>query len=277
LLLQAEALKEDDALEQIIENHLPELENKNYPAIAKAMNLSMDYVIELCKVIHSMEPKPGRAFVTSEPQYFVPDVYVIKVGGDFVVVLNEDQLPRLRISKGYQQGVTSGEYAGEVKGYVKEKLKGAMWLMKSIFHRQRTIYRATQAILKRQQEFFEKGPQHLRPMVLKDIAEDLGLHESTISRVTNNKYVHTPHGIFELKYFFNSGISAGDGGEDYASESVKQKIKELIAKENPKDPLSDQTLVDMLSELNIKIARRTVAKYRESMNILPSNKRKKFF
>ena len=194
-----------------------------------------------------------------------------------MVVLNEDQLPRLRISKPYQTGVSSGEYAGEVKNYVKDKLKGAMWLMKSIYHRQRTIYRATQAILKRQMEFFEKGPQYLRPMVLKDIAEDLTLHESTISRVTNNKYVHTPHGIFELKYFFNSGISAGDGGEDFASESVKQKIREIVVKENPKDPVSDQTIVDMLSEINVKIARRTVAKYREALNILPSNKRKKFF
>ncbi len=276
-MLQAEALKEDDALEQIIERHLPELENKNYASIAKSMNLSLEYVVELCKVIHSMEPKPGRSFVTTEPQYFVPDVYVIKVGGDFVVVLNEDQLPRLRISKPYQTGVATGEYAGEVKSYVKDKLKGAMWLMKSIYHRQRTIYRATQAILKRQHEFFEKGPSLLKPMVLKDIAEDLGLHESTISRVTNNKYMHTPHGIFELKYFFNSGISAGDGSDDFASESVKQKIKELISKENTKDPLSDQTLVDMLSEINIKIARRTVAKYREALNILPSNKRKKFF
>ncbi len=276
LLIQAEILQEDDELEIIIEKHMAELENKNYPAIAKALDLSLEHVIELCKVIHSMEPRPGRAFSSSEPQYIVPDIYVIKVAQDFKVVLNEDEIPRLRISRQYQMQLASGALQGETKTYVKDKLKGALWLMKSIYQRQKTIYRVTEAIVRRQRDFFERGPQFLRPMILKDIAEELTLHESTISRVTTNKFVHTPHGIFELKYFFNSAISRTDG-EDMASESVKQKIKELVSKEDAKSPLSDQQLADMLSETNIKIARRTVAKYREGLGILPSNKRKQYF
>jgi RNA polymerase sigma-54 factor len=277
LLIQAEALDEDDEIEVIIEKHMPELENKNYPAIAKALEIPMDRVVDLCRVIHGMEPKPGRAFVTTEPQYIVPDIYVLKVGPEFVVVLNEDGIPRLKVSKDYQNQIAAGALQGEAKTYLKDKLKGAYWLIKSILQRQRTIFRVTEALVKRQRDFFEQGPHYLKPMVLRDIAEELGLHESTISRVTTNKYVHTPHGIFELKYFFNSGISRGDGGEDIASESVKQKIKELIDAEDPKNPLSDQQLASLLSEAKINIARRTVAKYREQLGVLPSNKRKKFF
>ncbi len=276
LMIQSEVLNEDDEIELIIEKHMPELENRNYSAIAKALDLPLERVRELCKVVHDMEPRPGRGFSTTEPQYIVPDIYVVKVGKEFLVVLNEEGIPRLRISKDYQNQLKSGEFAGETKNYIKEKLKGAMWLMKSILQRQRTIFRVTEAIVKRQKEFFEQGTNHLKPMVLKDVSDELGLHESTVSRVTTNKFVHTPHGIFELKFFFNSGISTGDGA-DLASESVKIKLKELVSKENSKNPLSDQDLVEMLSENNIKIARRTVAKYREMLGILPSNKRKKYF
>jgi RNA polymerase sigma-54 factor len=277
LLIQAEALEEDDEVEVIIEKHMPELENKNYNVIAKSLGINLDRVIDLCKVIHNMEPKPGRAFLTAEPQYIVPDIYVLKVGAEFMILLNEDNIPRLRISGTYQQQVASNAVQGEAKTYLKDKLKGAYWLIKSILQRQRTIYRVTEAILQRQRDFFDRGPHYLKPMVLRDIAEELSLHESTISRVTTNKHVHTPHGIFELKYFFNSGISRGDGGDDIASESVKQKIKELIDAEDPKNPLSDQQLASLLAEGKIQIARRTVAKYREHLGILPSNKRKKFF
>lgn len=277
LLIQAELLHEDDEVEMIIEKYMPELENKNYPAIAKALELPMERVIELCKVIHDMEPKPGRQYVTTEPQYIVPDIYVIKVGGEFMIVLNEDGIPRLKVSKDYQGQVASGALQGEARAYLKDKLKGAFWLIKSILQRQRTIYRVTEAIVRRQRDFFDQGAHYLKPMVLRDIADELGLHESTISRVTTNKYVHTPHGIYELKYFFNSGISRGDGGEDIASESVKQKIKELIDAEDAKNPLSDQQLASLLAEGKIQIARRTVAKYREQLGVLPSNKRKKFF
>ncbi len=277
LLIQCEALEEDEEVEMIIERHMPELENKNYPAIAKALELPLPRVIEMCRVIHGLEPKPGRQYISAEPMYIVPDIYVLKVSGDFMVVLNEDGIPRLRLSKSYQDQLGSGEVKGETKTYLKDKMKGAAWLMRSIFQRQRTIYRVTETIVKRQRDFFDQGPQHLKPMILRDVADELGLHESTISRVTTNKYVHTPHGIYELKYFFNSAITRGDGGDDMASESVKQKIKELIGSESPRNPLSDQQLADMLADGNIKIARRTVAKYREALAILPSNKRKKYF
>lgn len=277
LLIQLEILEEDDACEMIVERHLPELETKNYALIAKSLGLSLDYVKDLCRVVHGLEPKPGRSFVQSDPIYFVPDVYVIKVGDEYVVVLNEDRIPRLQISKDYQQQLMDGQIKGQAKTYVKDKMKGAAWLIKSIIQRQKSIYRVTQAIVTRQRDFFDHGPQNLKPMVLRDIAEELELHESTISRVTTNKFVHTPHGIFELKYFFNSAISRSDGEADMASESVKQKIKSLITSEDTKNPFSDQQIADMLKEDNINIARRTVAKYREALGVLPSSKRKKFF
>ncbi|NCN26648.1 RNA polymerase factor sigma-54 [bacterium] len=279
LMIQAEMLDDDDEeeIEKIIQNHLPELETKNYMVISKALDISLEKVMDLSKIIHDMEPKPGRGFSTSEAQYFVPDVYVIKVGKDFMVVLNEEGMPRLKVSKDYKEQLMNGELIGDTKKYVREKLKGAHWLLKSIYQRQRTIYRVTEAILNRQKDFFNDGPQHLKPMVLRDISEELGLHESTVSRVTNGKYMHTPHGIFELKYFFNSAISRSGGEGDLASESVKQKIKGMIDSEDVKKPLSDQQIAEILKDSNIRIARRTVAKYREAMGILPSNKRKKYF
>ncbi len=277
LLIQAEILGEDEEVEQIIEKHLPELETKNYAAISKKTGLPLHRVIELSKVIHDMEPKPGRNFHTNEPQYFVPDVYVVKVGGKFMVILNEEGLPRLKVSTEYKHQLDSGALKDESKAFVREKLRGATWLLKSIYQRQRTIYRVTESILKRQSDFFESGSEHLRPMILKDVADELGLHESTISRVTTSKFAHTPHGIFELKYFFNSGIKRSDGADDLASASVKQKIRDIVAKEDPKRPLSDQELVEMLKADKIEIARRTVAKYREALAILPSSKRKKYF
>jgi RNA polymerase sigma-54 factor len=277
LLIQAEILGEDEEVEQIIENHLPELETKNYASISKKTGLPLHRVVELCKVIHNMEPKPGRSYHTSEPQYFVPDVYVVKVGGKFMVILNEDGLPRLKVSTDYKEQLDTGMLKEESKTFVREKLRGATWLLKSIYQRQRTIFRVTESILQRQKDFFDKGPEHLHPMILKDVADELSLHESTISRVTTNKFVHTPHGIFELKYFFNSGIKRSDGGDDLASASVKQKIKDIIGREDPKRPLSDQEIVEMLKADKIEIARRTVAKYREALAILPSSKRKKFF
>lgn len=277
LLIQLEILEEDDACEMIVEEHLAELETKNYALIAKSMNLSLDYVKDLCRVVHGLEPKPGRSFVHNDPVYFLPDVYILKVGDEYMVVLNEDRIPRLQISKDYQQQLMDGQIKGQAKTYVKDKMKGAAWLIKSIIQRQKTIYRVTQSIVQRQRDFFDHGPQHLKPMVLRDIAEELELHESTISRVTTNKFVHTPHGIFELKYFFNSAITRSDGEADMASESVKQKVKSIITSENIKNPFSDQQIADMLKEDNINIARRTVAKYREALGVLPSSKRKKFF
>lgn len=281
LLIQARLLEEDTHdLVHLLNNHLKDLEKKNYEAIAKGLNRTLEEVIEICKIIYAMEPKPGRGYSGSETQYVTPDVYVYKVGDDYSVSLNEDGLPKLRISNYYKNMLKGGANpTGDQKAteYIQEKLKSAVWLIKSIHQRQRTIYKVTESIVKHQKEFFEKGAGFLKPMVLRDIASDIGMHESTVSRVTTAKYVHTPQGIYELKYFFNSGISSSQGGEDLASESVKLKIKELVSKEDPKKPLSDQKLVDLLKKEGIDIARRTVAKYRDVLKILPSSQRKKYF
>ncbi|NUN04771.1 MAG: RNA polymerase factor sigma-54 [Bdellovibrio sp.] len=278
LLVQAKHLEEDTHdLVSLINNHLKDLEKKNYEAIAKALGREVGDVIEMCKIIYAMDPKPGRAFLSSDTHYVTPDVYVYKVGDDYVVSLNEDGLPRLKISNFYKNMLKGGKTTGDkTQDYIQEKLRSAVWLIKSIHQRQRTIYKVAESIVKHQREFFEKGSEHLKPMVLRDIANDIGMHESTVSRVTTAKYVHTPQGIYELKYFFNSGISSSDG-DSLASESVKIKIKDLVAKESPKNPLSDQKIVDLLKVEGIQIARRTVAKYRDVLKILPSSQRKKYF
>jgi RNA polymerase sigma-54 factor len=278
LLIQAKILEEDTKdLVHLINNHLKDLEKKNYDAIAKAMGLDIREVAEICKIIYSMDPKPGLAYAPQDTHYVSPDVYVYKVGDDYMVSLNEDGLPRLKISNFYRNMLKSSGDNQKTQDYIQEKLRSAVWLIKSIHQRQRTIYKVTESIVKHQREFFDKGAGHIRPMVLRDIANDIGMHESTVSRVTTSKYVHTPQGIFELKYFFNSGISTDDG-ESLASESVKMKIKEIVSTEDPKDPHSDQKIVELLREKSgIDIARRTVAKYRDMLGILPSSRRKKFF
>jgi RNA polymerase sigma-54 factor len=279
LLIQAKHLEEDtNDLVMLINNHLKDLEKKNYEVIAKALNRDVEDVIEICKIIYAMAPYPGRAYVSSDTHYVTPDVYVYKVGEDYVVSLNEDGLPRLKISNFYKNMLKGGKTNGDkTQDYIQEKLRSAVWLIKSIHQRQRTIYKVADSIVKHQKEFFEKGPEHLKPMVLRDVANDIGMHESTVSRVTTAKYVHTPQGIYELKYFFNSGINSSDGGDALASESVKLKIKDLVAKEDTKNPLSDQKIVDLLKVDGIQIARRTVAKYRDMLKILPSSQRKKYF
>jgi RNA polymerase sigma-54 factor len=281
LLIQAKHLQEDTHdFVNLITNHLKDLEKKNYEGIAKAMNRQLEDIVEMTKIIYSMDPKPGRQFLTNETQYVTPDVYVYKVGDDYMVSLNEDGLPRLRISNFYknvlQAKTQKGTEGSTTQEYIQEKLRSAVWLIKSIHQRQRTIYKVTESIVKHQRDFFDRGPAFIKPMILRDIANDIGMHESTVSRVTTAKYVHTPRGIFELKYFFNSGINTDDG-DALASESVKLKIKELVGGEDPKNPLSDQKIVDLLKKDGIQIARRTVAKYRDVLKILPSSKRKKYF
>ena len=287
LAIQARFMNPRQALvEQIIEKHLSDLERKNYQAVSKALGVPLEKVIDATRLILEFEPKPGRSFHTSDTQYITPDIYVYKVGDEFVIVLNEDGMPKLRISPYYKnilaaaQGGTTATGAEKdknklTKEYVQEKLRSAVWLIRSIHNRQKTIYKVTDAIVKRQRDFFEKGVQHLKPMILKDVASDIGMHESTISRVTTNKFVHTPVGIFELKYFFNSSINAADGGDSLASEAVKEKIRQMIQKEDAKNPLSDQKIVELLRVENIDIARRTVAKYRDMLGILSSGKRRK--
>lgn len=278
LSIQAKFMKPRQPLvERIIDNHLGDLERKNYGAVAKALGLPLPQVIEATKLILEFEPKPGRSFNSGDTQYITPDIYVYKVGEEFMIVLNEDGMPKLRISPYYKNILASAQKDQNkvTKEYVQDKLRSAVWLIRSIHNRQKTIYKVTEAIVRRQRDFFEKGVQLLKPMILKDVANDIGMHESTISRVTTNKFVHTPVGIFELKYFFNSSISAADGSDSLASEAVKEKIRQMVSKEDGKNPLSDQKIVELLRSENIEIARRTVAKYRDMLGILSSGKRKK--
>jgi len=274
LLIQARFLgADDDIVVAIITRHLANLEKKNYALIARDLNQPLDEVYEAAKVVMGLNPKPGCAYTEEKPTYITPDVYIQKVGDKYFVVANDDGLPKLKISDFYRTALSKGPQARE---YIQERLRSAQWLIRSIQQRQRTIVRVTESILRFQREFFEKGPAYLRPLILRDVAEDIGMHESTVSRVTTNKYVHTPQGIFELKYFFNSGIARSDG-DDLASEAVKLKIKQLIESEDPKCPLSDQRIVELLAAQNIEIARRTVAKYREQLKILSSSKRRRVF
>jgi RNA polymerase sigma-54 factor len=265
---------EDPLVRGIICKHLDKLERNAYPTIAKDMDESLEEVYEAAKVIMSLEPRPARAYASEEPHYIVPDVYIQKISDEYVVTLNDDGLPKLKISGFYRGAITGGNR--EAKEYISERLRSAQWLIRSIQQRQRTILKVANSILKFQREFFDKGVEYLRPLILKDVAEDIQMHESTVSRVTTNKYVHTPQGIFELKYFFNAGISRSNG-EELASEAVKTKIKQLIDGEENRRPYSDQKLVEMLGEDGIDIARRTVAKYREQLGILSSSKRRRLF
>ncbi len=276
LLIQARSLDVRNSLvETIIEHYLPYLENKNYQGLMKVLRRSKEEVQAAVEIILSLDPKPGRAYSDEDVHYVSPDIYVLKVDDDFVVVLNEDGMPKLRVNPYYKEALR-GDSAipEEAKEYIHGKLRSAAWLIKSIHQRQRTLYKVAQSIVNFQREFFEKGIAYLKPMVLRDVAEDVGMHESTISRVTTNKYMHTPQGIFELKYFFNSSINSVVG-EAVASESVKERIRRLIRDEDPANPYSDKDLVDLLKKENIRIARRTVAKYREMLGILPSHKRKR--
>ncbi len=276
LLIQVRTLNADTLeIVAIIERHLKHLESKNYAAIAKDLKISIDEVVKAVKVISHLEPKPGRAFSGEEPQYITPDVYVHKMGDKYITVLNDDGLSKLRISGMYRAALKNGR-AGDAKEYIQDKLRSAVWLIRSIHQRQRTIYKVTESIVKFQKDFLDRGIAHLRPLILRDVAEDIGMHESTVSRVTTNKYVHTPQGIYELKFFFNSAISK-TGGDEIASEAVKNHIKQIVAAEDPKRPHSDQRIVEILKGQNIEIARRTVAKYREVLGLLPSSKRKKYF
>jgi RNA polymerase sigma-54 factor len=274
LLLQARHVGADDELVLgIITKHLHNLEKRNYAAIAKDLNQPLEEVYEATKAVLLFDPKPGRAYTDEESNYITPDVHIQKVGDKYFVVANDDGLPKLKISDFYRIALGKGPKARE---YIQERLRSAQWLIRSIQQRQRTIVRVTESILRFQREFFEKGSAYLKPLILRDVADDIGMHESTVSRVTTNKYVHTPQGIFELKYFFNSGITRSDG-DDLASEAVKLKIKQIVSNEDPKHPHSDQRIVELLRDQNIEIARRTVAKYREQLRIQPSSKRKQVF
>lgn len=276
LLIQAAQLELKETLvEDIILNHLEDIEKRNYQKIAKRVNVPIDEIVKAVKVIEGLEPKPGRAYSVSEPHYIVPDVFVVKSDGDYLIYLNEDGLPKLRISPFYRRLLRAKRDVPEpTLDYMEKKFKSAIWFMKSIEQRNRTIYRVAESIVKFQREFFDKGIEHLKPLVLRDVAADISMHESTISRATTNKYMFTPQGIFELKYFFSTGISKGDGNV-MSSLSVQQMIKEIVSDEDGKKPLNDQQIAERLKAKNINISRRTVAKYRKGMNISATTMRKR--
>jgi RNA polymerase sigma-54 factor len=273
LLVQADLCKLDELSRKVIDEHLPSLEKRNYQAIAKALKVTVEEVYDVAQVIAELEPRPGRNFISEEPRYITPDVEVLKVGDEYFVRANDDGMPRLKISNFYRAAMQGDPKAKE---YIQGKLRSAQWLIRSIDQRRKTIVRVTECIVEKQREFFDRGIDFLKPMILRDVAETVGMHESTISRVTSNKYVNTPQGLFELKFFFNSAIRR-ETSDDIASESVKQAIKKIISEEDQREPHSDQKIVEILANQDIVIARRTVAKYREMLGILSSSKRKKYF
>jgi RNA polymerase sigma-54 factor len=275
LLVQMRVAKVENPLAlRIAERHLDLLQRKDYRGIARAEESSVEEVAVAARLIGSFEPRPGRAYSGDEPVYITPDIFVHKLGSEYHVVLNEDGMPRLRVSPTYRGVLGDKDPASkQTRDYVREKLRSAVWLIKSIHQRQRTIVRVMESILRFQRGFFDRGSEALRPLNLRDVADDIGMHESTVSRVTTNKYVQTPHGVFELKFFFNSSIRTSDG-DSIASESVKEKIGKLIRSEDPRKPYSDQKLVELLRSENIDIARRTVTKYREALGILSSTRRR---
>ncbi len=282
LLIQARLLAPDNQLLRvIIRDHLKDLELKNYLHIARKLKTPLKEVEAAVLMIAKMDPKPGSIYSEERVQTIIPDVYVVKSGEEYKIVLNDDGLPRLRISNFYREimaGLGGHDSAEEENGkkYIRDKVQSATWLIKSIQQRQKTIYRVAESIVRHQRDFFDKGIQYLKPLVLRNIAEDVEMHESTISRVVTNKYLHCHRGIFEMKYFFGSSI-AKTSGDNIASKSVKEEIKKIVSSEEPKKPYSDCEIVDLLKARGITIARRTVAKYREMMGILPSSKRKKYF
>ncbi len=276
LLLQLKRLDLENSLATaIIKDHLHSLELKNYGIIAKSTKRPIKEVLAAIEVITGLNPFPGEKYSERDVHYIIPDVFIHKVGDEYLIVLNDEGLPRLKVSSAYEQ-ITDGDTnaSAETKAYIKEKLRDAAWLIKSMQQRQRTIYKVVESLLKYQKDFFEKGVQYLKPLVLRDVAEDIEMHESTVSRVTTNKYMHTPQGIYELKYFFSTAIPQRNG-EPLAAESIRQRIKNMIKNENPEKPLTDNAISNILIQENIKVARRTVAKYREQLGILPVKHRRK--
>ena len=280
LLIQLDILGESENLcSRIVKHDMPLLESKDLRKIARRQKQDLEQVIESYRLIMSLEPKPGREFIPNPSHhYIIPDVYIYQKDNEYKVALNSAGMPRLRINNYYKDLSNTMEDDGSLtKDYILEKVKAGQWLLKSIEQRQKTIYRVTKSILRFQKKFFEHGINFLRPLVLKDVAEDIDVHESTVSRITTNKYVHTPQGIFELKYFFTSGIDQGRG-DAVSSKRIKDMIMQMVQKENLKSPYTDLQIADILErQSGIKVARRTVAKYREALNILPSNKRKQLF
>jgi RNA polymerase sigma-54 factor len=278
LLLQLRFRGEEDSLSaRIIRDHFDEFKQKKYVEIARKLKISVQDVQDQCKVISTLDPKPGLEVVAEDPKYVIPDLVVESVDGKYVVYLNDRNVPRLRVSQHYHdelmREVRDGDSAA--REFINARLKSAKWLIQTIEQRRRTMVKVMECIVRKQREFFEKGTAFLRPLTLQQVASEINMHESTVSRVTTNKYVQTPRGVFELKFFFSSSLGTQDGGE-VSAKSAKDRIRRIIEAEAPRSPLSDQKIADMLKKEGLNIARRTVAKYREQLNILPARMRKQY-
>lgn len=265
----------DEQTVSVVRDHLQDLANNRFARIAEKLHLSVQEVQAIADVVRSLNPRPGAAFGSGETKFIIPDVTVEKIAGEYVVFVNDSSAPRLSINRFYERMLKENKTEEEAKQFIHDKLNSALWLAKSLEQRRLTLIKVTQAIVEMQRDFFDKGIHYLKPMTQKDIAERVSLHESTVSRATSNKYVQTPRGVFELKYFFTSALTTASG-DATSSESVKKRIKALIDAEDRKQPLSDQKLAEMLAQEGIEISRRTVAKYREEMLIASSAKRKRF-
>lgn len=275
LLIQLERLGKHHSIEyRIIDQHLDDLARKRYPQIAKKLSVTPEQITAAAEHIARLDPRPGSRFGTDTNTYVTPDVVVEWIGDEWVVTMNNEQVPRLRISNSYKDLMASGN-GREARSYIRDKIRAGKFLIKSIHQRQETIRSIAEQILARQEEFFEHGPARLKPMNMAQIADVVGVHETTVSRAVSGKYIATPHGVFEMKYFFTTGYET-ESGESLSNTSVKKSLGELVAHEDPKKPLSDQAIMEELGKKGIKIARRTVAKYREELNILPSHMRRSY-
>ncbi|PYQ04797.1 MAG: RNA polymerase sigma-54 factor, partial [Acidobacteria bacterium] len=265
---------ENSPTDVIVRDYMKQLQGHQYPEIGRQMGLSPEEVSHHLEIIRRLDPKPGLKYSPDSSTYVIPDVFVVKEGDDYKIILNDDGLPKLRISPTYRRMLEIKDAGSEeTRNYVKEKLRSALWLLKSVDQRQRTIYKVTESIVRHQRGFLDHGIIQLKPLVLRDVATDIGMHESTVSRVVANKYMHTPRGVYELRFFFHSGITS-TMGEAISSVTIKDKIKKMIDGEDPSRPLSDSRIAELLSGDGLPLARRTVAKYREELRIPPSNLRK---
>ena len=281
LLLQLDLRDEpaDSLTRRVLAEHWELFLRRQYATIARALEVTLANLEPVIEDIKTLQTRPGRKFTNDRTHYIEPDVYVLKVGDDYVIQLNDDGLPKLRISRAYRRMLKNLRQEGrqnDAQQFISEKMRSALWMIKSLDQRQRTIYKVATSIVRQQRDFLDHGLDHLRPMVLRDVAEDIGMHESTVSRVVSNKYMHTPRGLFPLKYFFHSGIDR-DYGEDISSLTVKRKIQQLVESEDARHPLSDSELMRILNREGIQIARRTVAKYRDELNVPSSSDRKRIF
>jgi RNA polymerase sigma-54 factor len=276
LMLQLERIDKKETLEyKMLDEYWDQLAKRRFPEIARNMGVEVEDVQDAAERIKNLNPHPGRDYGSDNQQYILPEVFVVKVGDEWQVTTNNDQVPHLRISNSYKDLMSQAESSAEVREWIREKIRAGKFLIKSLHQRQTTILNIAKEIVKRQSEFMEKGPAFLKPMTMVQVAEVVGVHETTVSRAVSGKYIETPQGLFEMKYFFTSGIKTSSG-EGMSNTSVKGMIDEMVKKEDPSRPLSDEEIVKLLTEKGIQIARRTIAKYRSELNILPSHLRKKY-